>query len=151
MKKLFFLYPIFIILGILMWIIGFKAQAVKNKKRQEELNKVDIQFTGTIIKKKEIRRSGRTSVAACIDLNYTNMQLYSFLKEKQYIYCRVENNIASIVIPSTYFRTDSVAINMNNNRLEQYYCKGELIAEFPLSLSYAYLKVEDLNKCFDPY
>lgn len=138
---------LFIVFSSLMLTVAFKLQKKSNSERQQYLDTINIQFTGTVINKKEITRRERPNIIICVDLSHSNTQHYSILNEKHYIFCEINNGIASFVIPKEYESVDSVSINMDNNRLQRYYYKGELLTEYPLSFSYAYLTLEDLQWC----
>lgn len=84
----------------------------------------------------------------CVKIDTANLDSIKILNEKYYIFLRIENGIASFSIPSSYRNLDSVSVNMNNNRKEQFYEKGHLLGEYPLSFSYAYLREKKLEHCF---
>lgn len=146
-KYIILLFTLFIVSSSLMFIIAFKIRNKNINERHQCLDSINIEFTGTVISKKEITRDHRPKIIICVDLSYSNTQYYSILNEKHYIFCKIDNGIASFVIPRIYERVDSVSVNMNNDRLQRYYYKGELLTEYPLSFSYSYLTIEDLQWC----
>ncbi len=135
-----------VIVLIIIFSWGYHIKT-KNKENEDWLESVDIQFSGKIIQKTKVRRMARKICIVCIQIDYSNVDSILLYNKSLYKYLKIENNIATMVIPVEGYNIDSVSVNINNNRMERYYKKGILETEYPLSLSSAYATEQDLQIC----
>lgn len=120
-----------------------------NQRTEEWINDIRVEFSGKIINKKEVTRGGRKIVIVCIKTNYSNTDSIVLQSNDKFRYLKISDKIATMVIPDELYEVDSVALNINNNRIERYYKNGVLEVEYPLSLNCAYATEKDLQMCDD--
>ena len=146
--KVISVFSFVIISLIIISYFLFLVVDLANNNREKWIDEnVNVQLCGTIINKKAVTRWGRDITISCIKINYSNTDSLTIYRKSDYIYLKIKNNIATMVLYLSYKDADSVSINMENNRLEKYYKNGKLIAEYPLSLDCAYASDEDLEMC----
>lgn len=137
-------FIVLVLVIIFSWGYGIKT---KNREKKDWIESVDVQFSGKIIQKTKIRRMAREICIVCIQIDYSNVDSILLYNKSQYQYLKIENNIATMVIPVEDYDIDSVSVNINNNRMKKYYKKGILEEEYPLSFSSAYATEQDLQIC----
>lgn len=149
MKKRIPLFIGFVIIMTLIYCGTYIYSSKSKANRDRFMETIDVQFCGKVINKQNITRWGREVTLICVKIDTANIDSIKIFNKRFYTFLRIEKGIASIVIPSVDSDLDSVAINMQNNRKEQFFVDGQLLKEYLLSFSYAYLNEQDLESCFE--
>ncbi|MBK5722311.1 hypothetical protein JGH11_15660 [Dysgonomonas sp. Marseille-P4677] len=100
-----------------------------------------------LVKKKKAVGAGKELSVVLIS-PIAMLIIYIYIYDTQYYTAiKIKDRIATFVLPYDAYEVDSVAININNNRIEKYFKDGVLLTERPISFESAYIAESDLKTC----